>query len=129
MSFSPIDWSSNKGFEIHPVASKHGPQFKEARVLFFPLHIESLISNQQQKLVNFETEKLTPTHLTFMVGISADLIVKLALIMRTHPLFIGLQTFSYLVPTTIDVNSFYATETTDEEAVLRDLLERTTKTE
>jgi hypothetical protein len=87
---------------IKPVRSDKDPRIKDATLMFFPLHIESLISNPQQKVYNFANNGFNPTHLTCIIGIDASLIKNIAIKAREHPLFTGLKSFTFLNPTSLD---------------------------
>lgn len=89
---------------IKPVRSDKDPSMKNATLMFFPLHIESLISNPQQKLYNFTNNGFNPTHLTCIIGIDASLIKNIAIKAREHPIFTELKSFTFLNPTNLDEN-------------------------
>lgn len=87
--------------------------YKNASMLFFPLYLEALISNPQQRVYNLADRK--PHHLTCIIGIDATVVVDMACLARQHPLFANVKTFTYLVPSSIDIDDFVDEDDVDDQ--------------
>jgi hypothetical protein len=106
------DWKTHPPLLIKPVNASDG-RFKNASLLFFPLYLEALVSNPQQRVYSLAEKK--PHHITCIIGINAGLIMEIACLARQHPLFANMGTLTYLVPTSIDTDDFVNDEDTDDE--------------
>ncbi len=77
-------------------------QYRNLSLLFLPLPLEALVSEEQAAIYNLVEKDLAPHHVTCIVG-NVVLLGTISLLFRTrHSLFARVESFAYLVPTELE---------------------------